>query len=170
VRYGVWVTTTRPAHDHHDAGELLELLHHAQRHLRRDAMATGDHDGTSPGQLRLLRLIAHAGAPVRSTDVATALGVTPRSVTSKVDQAEADGYVRRVADPHDRRARLLELTDAGRRVLDESWAHRVASAQRRLDRLEPQERALLLELLRKVVDDEGVTAGRDLVRPATGEQ
>lgn len=146
-------TATRPQ-SADDAGELLELLHTAHRCFRYDATGSAERERATPGQLRLLRVIARAGHPVRATDVAAALGVTPRSVTTKVDQAEADGHVRRVADPGDRRARLLELTESGRQVLDEMWARRLASAQRRIDRLSAAERARLLELLRAVVEDD----------------
>ena len=91
-----------------DAAELLELLHTASRRMRREAVADcAEPPGTKPGQVRILRFLAHASGPVRAADVAAAMELAPRSVTSKVDQAEADGYVRRVPDPSDRRARLF---------------------------------------------------------------
>lgn len=44
------------------------------------------------------------------------LMVHPTSVTSTVDRLEADGLVRRTADPDDRRLTLAQLTDEGRQV------------------------------------------------------
>ncbi|WP_125777662.1 MarR family winged helix-turn-helix transcriptional regulator [Antribacter gilvus] len=136
-----------------EAGELVELLHLASRRMRRQEDSEDQRPGTSPGQLRLLRFLAHTHGPVRAADVAARLEMAPRSVTSKVDQAEADGYVRRVPDPGDRRARLLELTEAGREVVESQWQRRRAGIAGRLDRLSPVERAMLLQLLRVVVDD-----------------
>ena len=78
--------------------------------------------------------------------------MAPRSVTSKVDAAEADGLVRRLPDPTDRRATLLELTPAGRSLLAAISAQRHEGAAERLGRLSPEDQAELLRLLRVVGD------------------
>lgn len=57
---------------------------------------------------------------IRMGQLAEALGVNPRSITSMIDGLERDGYVRRIPDPDDRRAIMLELTPAGR-LAGESW-------------------------------------------------
>ncbi|MDQ4116726.1 MAG: MarR family transcriptional regulator, partial [Actinomycetota bacterium] len=44
----------------------------------------------------------------------------PTSVTNIVDRLQHDGLVRRVAHPTDRRATLVELTDDGRKRLEEA--------------------------------------------------
>ncbi|WP_159794695.1 MarR family winged helix-turn-helix transcriptional regulator [Puerhibacterium puerhi] len=142
------VTPDAAPHVHDDAATLVELLHATLRGLRRDAAALGD--PLTPGQARLLRVLAHADGPLRAVDLAARLDVAPRSVTTKVDQAEGDGYVRRLPDPHDRRARLVELTDAGRAALARVWAERRQGAAARLARLEPAEREELLRMLRVV--------------------
>lgn len=48
------------------------------------------------------------------------LMVHPTSVTNTVDRLEADGLVRRVPHPEDRRTTLAELTDVGRKVAREA--------------------------------------------------
>ncbi|ACZ30549.1 transcriptional regulator, MarR family [Xylanimonas cellulosilytica DSM 15894] len=129
-----------------DAATFVELLHRLMRALRRESA-----DGSlTPGQARLLRVIHRAGTPLRAVDLANALDVAPRSVTTKVDQAEADGHVRRLPDPTDRRARLVELTDAGVEALHEQWVGRRPGAAARLQRLTPEERTELLRLLTKL--------------------
>jgi DNA-binding MarR family transcriptional regulator len=50
----------------------------------------------------------------RITDMASDVGVTKQAVTLLVDHLEGGGYVARVADPSDRRAKLVVLTDRGR--------------------------------------------------------
>jgi DNA-binding MarR family transcriptional regulator len=46
--------------------------------------------------------------------------VHPTSITSTIDRLERDGLVRRVPHPDDRRTVLAEITDDGRRVVDEA--------------------------------------------------
>jgi len=48
------------------------------------------------------------------------LMVHPASVTNAVDRLEADGFVRRVRHPTDRRAVLAEITPAGRQVVEKA--------------------------------------------------
>lgn len=136
-----------------ESTELLDLLHRLLRDIRRSATSSLGPAGQAPGQVRMLRVLQHCDGPLRLGHVASALDVAPRSVTSKVDAAEADGLVRRVADPTDRRATLIELTDAGRALLDDVSARRHEGVAGRLDRLAPDERAQLLTLLRRLADD-----------------
>ena len=46
--------------------------------------------------------------------------IHPTSVTNIVDRLEAQGFVRRVAHPTDRRTTLAEITDEGRAVVEEA--------------------------------------------------
>ena len=134
------------------SGELLELLHRVLHGVRRDALAGRELPGATPGQVRLLRTLERCDGPRRLGELACALDVAPRSVTSKVDLAEQDGLVRRLPDPTDRRATLLELTPAGRSLLEAISAQRHEGAAERLGRLSRAEQAELLRLLRVVGD------------------
>src|SRR4051794_13984210 len=83
----------------------------------------------------------HRGG-ARITDVAAELRITKQAVTLLVDELEAGGYVERVPDPSDGRAKLVRLTDRGRaaarvalrtaRRLDQRWAE-VVGAERLAD-------------------------------------
>ena len=141
-----------------DAGELLELVHGLMHSLRRETTDRTGPGGTAPGQVRLLRMLNRCDRPRRLGELAQAMDVAPRSMTSKVDQAEADGLVRRVPDPDDRRATLVELTPAGRQVLADVWAQRDVGMRRRLERLSDAERRQLLALLRRVAGAEDPSA------------
>ena len=70
-----------------------------------------------------------------------------------MDLAEEHGLVRRLPDPTDRRATLLELTPAGHSLLAAISAQRHEGAAERLGRLSADEQAELLRLLRIVGDD-----------------
>ena len=56
----------------------------------------------------------------RITDMAARAGITKQAVTLMVDHLEAGGYLARVGDPSDRRAKLVELTERGRAAANAS--------------------------------------------------
>jgi DNA-binding MarR family transcriptional regulator len=55
---------------------------------------------------------------VRMSDLARAAGLEPSTMTGLLDRMERDGYVVRKADPDDRRALNIHLTEAGREARD----------------------------------------------------
>ena len=79
----------------------------------------------------LLNRLAEQGRQ-RPSALAEALHVDLSSVSRQVAALEREGWVARERDPDDSRAALLELTDEGRRVLDEVRAARVAHLRSRL--------------------------------------
>jgi DNA-binding MarR family transcriptional regulator len=68
--------------------------------------------------LMLLRFSRRGALPLAR--IGERLQVHPASVTNAIDRLEAQGLVRRVPHPSDRRATLAELTDAGREVADKA--------------------------------------------------
>jgi DNA-binding MarR family transcriptional regulator len=62
-------------------------------------------------------LVSAQASPCRVSDVARVLGVTKQAASQVVDAMAAEGYVRRDADPADARARVVALTERGRRLL-----------------------------------------------------
>ncbi|MFF0078126.1 MarR family winged helix-turn-helix transcriptional regulator [Streptomyces canus] len=81
----------------------------ARQHERLMAAAGLDLDRAA---VTVLRNIA-ASDPVRPGVLAVRLSVEASHVTRQLRQLERIGYVVRVADPDDRRAQLVQLTDAG---------------------------------------------------------
>jgi DNA-binding MarR family transcriptional regulator len=77
------------------------------------------------------------------------LQLHPTSITNIVDRLEADGLVRRLPHPADRRTTLVELTDAGRDRLEASTTA-VTTADFGLIGLDPDEVAVLSDLLTRV--------------------
>ena len=68
--------------------------------------------------LVLLSFSRHGRLPMRV--MGERLQLHPTSVTNIVDRLQADGLVRRVPHPTDRRATLVEITDSGGAVLDDA--------------------------------------------------
>lgn len=83
----------------------------------------------TPLSLSQYRLIALAQAKTeRSSNLAQGLSLTKPTVSVTIDGLVAQGLVRRVRDPQDRRALRVELTDAGRdalRATEEALAARL---------------------------------------------
>ena len=67
----------------------------------------------------MLLSFSRAGA-LPLSKVGQRLQVHPTSVTNTIDRLEAQGFVRRVRHPTDRRTTLAEITDAGRAVAEEA--------------------------------------------------
>lgn len=141
---------TTPDSDGLLAEQLLRLtrrVHRIQKHHleQRDL-------GITPAQSRLLRTLAHFDAPPRMADLAERLEVVPRAVTTLVDGLEASGKVRRVPDPSNRRVIRIEITDDGRKALQELRGARRGAADEILAPLTNVEREVLRGLLDTLVD------------------
>jgi DNA-binding MarR family transcriptional regulator len=77
--------------------------------------------------------------------------ISSGGMTNRLDRLERAGLVERRADPGDRRAKLIVLTDAGKRVIDETIGRHVANEERLLSVLTPAEQERLNALLRKLI-------------------
>ncbi|MEU7427427.1 MULTISPECIES: MarR family transcriptional regulator [unclassified Streptomyces] len=141
---------TTPDSDGLLAEQLLRLtrrVHRIQkRHLEQREL------GVTPAQSRLLRTLAHYGSPPRMADLAERLEVVPRAVTTLVDGLEANGKVRRVADPANRRVTRIELTEEGHSALRELRGARRSAAEEILAPLTEKERQVLGVLLDTLID------------------
>jgi DNA-binding MarR family transcriptional regulator len=73
----------------------------------------------------------------RLTQLAARTGLTHQSVGELVDALEKRGYVQRVADPKDGRARLVRLTHKGRRAVTTAIREIAAIESEWLERWRP---------------------------------
>jgi DNA-binding MarR family transcriptional regulator len=71
--------------------------------------------GLHPGQEFLLMKLAADGPQIQSR-LAAALSCEPPSITLMAGKLEAAGHVHRFPSPTDRRATVVDLTDAGRQL------------------------------------------------------
>jgi len=69
--------------------------------------------GLRPAQLIVLQTLDHPPEGTRLTELAERAQITVQSMGELVDALERHGYVRRVPDPADRRAKLICYTDRG---------------------------------------------------------
>ncbi|MCL2581149.1 MAG: MarR family transcriptional regulator [Streptosporangiales bacterium] len=133
-----------------DPAQLADLLHRVTKRFRRSQAEHLSPLGLTPAQERALRMLTRGSEPLRMTELASRLGIVPRSVTTVVDALETAGLVRREIDPANRRAILLHLTARGLAVRDELRAARQQAAEDLFAPLPPEDRKALGELLSRI--------------------
>jgi DNA-binding MarR family transcriptional regulator len=97
---------------------LAALLFSAYRSMESKifgALHQVGYDDVTPAQARVFRVIRPDGS--RLTDVADAAHVTKQTAGFLVDQLIRGGYVTRVPDPADARARLIKIAPKGAAVI-----------------------------------------------------
>jgi DNA-binding MarR family transcriptional regulator len=118
------------------AERLREFYLRAHRLMDRAMTA----NGASYARTKFLLLLAREG-PIRSTDIAAAFSLAPRTVTEALDALERDGLVRRDPDPVDRRAKRVSITDAGQAAVRTSEPARIALLDEMFGALDDADRA-----------------------------
>lgn len=94
---------------------LVQLVAASERPHLTAAFAAAGLDGLRPAQSVVLVPLASGG--LHASDLADRLAVSRQAVAQAVAALERHGYVSRLPDPADARARIIELTPRGRRVL-----------------------------------------------------
>jgi DNA-binding MarR family transcriptional regulator len=133
------------------AGRLAYLLKHAQlglAELTAEALAPF---GVSGRELGVLTVLA-GQEPGSQQQAAQRLGVDRTTMVGLVDALEGKGLVRRHAHAEDRRRNVVELTEAGRDILDRAGGASVDAERRFLAPLSPRDaghlKTALLALIR----------------------
>lgn len=135
----------------HEGQPLGGFLLRVARHLEDRLEASLAEIGLSAAKLTVLSQLVTADAPVALGELAARMSCVRSNITQLVDRMEADGLVRRVDDPHDRRAVRAELTADGRSRQREG-ALRMGALEGDFDgRLTTADRASLTEILAKLV-------------------
>ncbi|MEV4746704.1 MarR family winged helix-turn-helix transcriptional regulator [Streptosporangium amethystogenes subsp. fukuiense] len=109
--------------------------------------------GLKHWEFQVLHHLVAAGPPYRATPslLAEWLDTHPATMTNRLDRLEQAGYVDRVHDPGDRRRLLVALTPAGRAIWQERMDDGGLEEQALLAPLDPGDRELLDDLLRRMV-------------------
>lgn len=160
------------------ASNLPESAFHA--FLRASGLMRGKLDsyfarfGVSAAQWGVLRALQRAEAEGREglclKDLGQYLLVRPPSVTSLIDRLERTGWVTRKTASGDRRAKLVQLTAAGRQLLARVLEHHPAQIRALMGGLSPAEQRELQRLLERLSAHlEGLEA-QETVEPHASDQ
>jgi DNA-binding MarR family transcriptional regulator len=126
--------------------EAVRFTKSFQRLLTRSADSSLSYD-----RARVLETL-HCNGPRRMRDIADQVDLPARNLTAVADTLETEHLVRRTPHPTDRRATLLELTDAGRSAIESALAPRLMEIDALFDVLSTTEKATLLRGLKRLVD------------------
>lgn len=91
-----------------------------------------------------------SGQALTPSDLAQEMMLPSSTMTNRLDKLEKRGLIARAADPHDRRAIRVSLTEQGIRLADEIVVAHVATEERMLSALSEAERTLIRRLLAKI--------------------
>ncbi len=90
---------------------ILETAHALEAKLE----ATLDQAGLSGAKYSVLSELVRTGQPLALSELASRLSCVRSNMTQLVDRLEADGLVRRVSCPTDRRSVKAEITEEGQK-------------------------------------------------------
>jgi len=108
--------------------ELALELARVQGQLEDAAHRLAEPSGLTAARCQLLWAVASAPAP--AAQVARTMGLTRQAVQQPADALEAEGLIQYRANPHHKRAKLIEATTLGRQRLAAAQARQIAWANR----------------------------------------
>jgi MarR family 2-MHQ and catechol resistance regulon transcriptional repressor len=132
-----------------DAPHLWLVLARTYRAMSHVAERSIQDAGLCLTDFAALEALLHKG-PLTITEIQAKVMLASGSMTAAVDRLEKKGLVARTADPSDRRAKVLELTAAGRRIVEAAFRRHAAELEAAMAVLEPAEKRQLYTLLKKL--------------------
>ena len=127
---------------------------HAERHIESLGLCLSD--------FGVLEALLHKG-PLTHRELGRKVLTSAGNMTDVVDKLEARGLVRRVRGTADRRQVRVELTDAGRAMIEHVFPRHAEDIARAMSGLDGAELRALGELLRRL----GMAATQSAAEPAT---
>lgn len=110
--------------------------------------------GVSLPQYALLNLLV-SRKTLKMTEISRSLFITKPAVTNLVDRLEAEGFLRRVPHPKDRRVHLLEILPKGQRLVRAIQSQALAICEETIKKLNDREAGSLLrfyKILHQAID------------------
>lgn len=105
--------------------------------------------GISASHIRVLYTLAHTDKAIPMKELASALDLTPPSITSLIRRLDEAGLITRTADTSDSRVALIALTDEGQALLRAFYEQQVSHMDALLSTLSDDEQAQVLRLLER---------------------
>jgi DNA-binding MarR family transcriptional regulator len=127
--------------------ELVGLLKHANAMLDLMLEPVFETAPLSSSEFDLLLHLRHLDGTSIARRLAASMGRSAAALSKSLAKLEKRGLVVREANPTDRRAALVTITEAGVAAADEILPRRLALAAKVFDALEPGDRTRIVEAL-----------------------
>jgi DNA-binding MarR family transcriptional regulator len=129
-----------------DPEDLADVFFTVAHRLKRTVNARVQLHGLSMARLRVLFQLMERPS-FRMGELSACVDVAPRTMTSTIEAMERDGLVRRRPDPHDRRATIVSITEAGRRSFHEGRRQQASAIADVFEALDLDQRLALESVL-----------------------
>lgn len=124
---------------------LWKAAHAVEQNARKSVLSLG----LGLSDFAVLELLLHRG-PQPINVIGRKILLTSGSITTAVDRLESRKLVHRRPHPEDRRARLVELTKNGRKIIECAFGRHARDMEEAVAALSEKERADLIRLLKKL--------------------
>jgi len=131
------------------AGQLWIVLARCHKALSLLVERSVAHAGLGLSDFMTLEALLNKG-PLTIGELQVKVLLASGSMTAAVDRLEKKGCIIRKADAHDRRARVLELTSEGRKLIKKISAEHLAELQTWVSVLSEKEKEDAYAILRKL--------------------
>jgi DNA-binding MarR family transcriptional regulator len=130
---------------------LYGRLHRLADRLRDELDVEFRRHGLGEGEFDVLAALRRAGEPYELApgELARYTMVTTGAATKRIDRLESAGLVTRRVKDDDARGRVIRLTRAGKRVIDDTFTAHIANEHRLLAALDARDRKDLERVLTK---------------------
>jgi DNA-binding MarR family transcriptional regulator len=147
------ISADLPAHLDLTVEGIVERVGGINRRIKWMHEETLDQFGLNVSDWHVLTTLRWAGEPYRRSagELARRVELTSGAMTSRLDALEAEGPVRRLRDPDDRRSVLVELTEKGREKHEQAMGIQAQKEALLAAALTDREKVQLNALLRRVM-------------------
>ena len=108
--------------------------------------------GLSHAALNALAVIEGNGTPLPTGEISARMHITTGTMTTVLDTLERNSYIRRLADPNDRRRVLVDITPTAQTLLDQMLPEVQQRAKAVMSVLDDDSLHALLETLATLID------------------
>ncbi len=125
------------------------ILWKAARAVEQNALSSVSRLGLGLSDFAVLEVLLHKGEQTVNA-IGRKILLTSGSITTAVDRLESRKLVRRTLDPRDGRARVVELTPRGKRLITDAFRRHALDIEETVSILTVDERLELTRLLKKL--------------------
>lgn len=130
---------------------VLGRIHRLSRAVTLLSDALLEPFGIGRGEFDVLTVLRRSGSPVAATRLAHLLTVSNAAITKRMLRLEASGLAERQRASHDKRVVLVDLTPAGRDLIDDALPAQLALEAEIADVLESGDRDATEDALRHLL-------------------